>query len=384
MAAGRAPFHEPGLDPLVAKGISRGLLSLHAENVVAAGGARAVFVAVPTPPGDDGAVDLSIVEAAVRSIAGVVTEGVPVVIKSSVPPGSSRRIAAVLEETASLGSLVINPEFLQEGLAVRGVLEPARVVIGSDDPQAAAVVAALHEPFGARVVSTDPASAELIKYAANAYLAIRVTFANTVAGVADAVGADIADVLEGVGLDPRIGRHFLQPGPGYGGSCLPKDLTALIAAAAEHGVDLKLIAAVVAANVEQAGRVVSKARQALGDPSGKSIGLLGLAFKANTSDTRESPALAVARRLIELGARVRAYDPAARVAEPGVEQVSSAMEAVTGVDLVVVATEWAEFADLDWEQVRDAMAGKSVVDARNLLDKEAVVAAGLEYVGMGR
>jgi UDPglucose 6-dehydrogenase len=383
LVAGRAPFFEPGLEPLVAEAIGSGRLSVHAHNAEAAAGATAVFIAVPTPAGPRGA-DLSFVEIAIRSVAGVVGEGVPVVVKSSVPPGSWRRIETLLADMECPGSLVINPEFLQEGLAVRSVMKPARVVVGSRDPAAAERVAELHAPFGAEVVTTDPASAELIKYAANSYLAMRVTFANSIANVADAVGADVMDVLEGVGLDPRIGRHFLHPGPGYGGSCFPKDLPALVSAAAEHGVDLDLITAVVEANAAQVGRVVAKVEEAAGGLSGKTIGLLGLAFKANTDDTRNSPAVAVARRLIEGGALVRAYDPTARAPDGEIQQVARALDAITGADLVVIATEWPEFAELDPGALREAMVGNVVVDVRNLLDKEAALAAGLDYRGMGR
>ncbi len=234
------------------------------------------------------------------------------------------------------------------------------------------------------MVVTDPASAELIKYAANSYLAMRVTFANTIANLADEVGADIEDVVAGVGLDPRIGSHYLRPGPGYGGSCFPKDLPALIAAGAAEGVDVGLLRAVVAVNDAQAARVADKVEAGLGTLAGKRVALLGLAFKADTDDVAESPAVRVARALAERGAAVTAYDPAARPAIEGVSLAGSAREALQEADVMVIATEWTEFAGIDPAEAAAVMRGRLVVDARNLLDREAYRAAGFEYRGMGR
>jgi len=384
LQAGGVPFHEPGLDSLVAECVESGLLTFHASNAEAAEGATAVFLAVPTPAGLDGSADLTAVESAIRSIAGVVAAKTAIVVKSSVPPGSWRRIQAWMEEAGCPGSLVINPEFLQEGKAVEAVLSPTRVVVGSTDSAASEMVAGLHAPFGTKVLKTDPASAELTKYAANSYLAMRVTFANTIANLADLVGADIADVVEGIGLDPRIGPHFLRPGPGYGGSCFPKDLPALIATAAKRGFDLDLLQAVVDVNAAQIDRVVGKLTDAVGPLTGKRIALLGLAFKADTDDLAESPAIRLAEALLGAGASVTAYDPAARAEMEAVVQVGSALEALEGADAVLIATEWPEFASLDLEQVAAAMDGNVVVDARNMLDREAARAAGLDYRGMGR
>jgi UDPglucose 6-dehydrogenase len=384
LATGTAPFAESGLAQLIAAGVASGLLTFHSDNGEAASGATAIFIAVPTPADSDGSADLSAVEAAVRSIASEVAPGSAVVIKSSVPPGSWRAIGAWMEDAGCPGSLVINPEFLQEGNAVAGVLEPARVVVGSLDPAAADLVARLHEPMGAPVVRTTPASAELIKYAANAYLAMRVTFANSMANLAEEVGADIADVLRGVGLDPRIGTRFFSPGPGYGGSCFPKDLPALIMTAREHGLDLDLIEAVVKVNSRQPQRILAKLRHGLGTIRGRRVALWGLAFKAGTDDVSESPAVALARGVLDEGATVAAYDPAVTAAVDGVSMAGSALAAVEGADALVVATEWPEFAGVDLKTVAEVMAGRLVVDARNLLDKEAAEAAGLDYRGMGR
>ena len=384
LQAGGVPFHEPGLEPLVAECVASGLLTFHASNAEAADGATAVFLAVPTPAGLDGSADLTAVESAIRSIAGVVADTTAVVVKSSVPPGSWRRIRVWMEDAGCPGSLVINPEFLQEGKAVEGVLSPTRVVVGSTDSAASEVVAGLHAPFGTKVLKTDPTSAELTKYAANSYLAMRVTFANTIANLADLVGADIADVIEGIGLDPRIGSRFLRPGPGYGGSCFPKDLPALIATAAERGLHLDLLQAVVDVNAAQIDRVVGKLTDAVGPLTGKKIALLGLAYKADTDDLAESPAIRLADALVGAGASVTAYDPAARAEMEAVVQVGSALEALQGADAVLIATEWPEFASLDLERVAAAMDGKVVVDARNMLDREASLSAGLDYRGMGR
>jgi UDPglucose 6-dehydrogenase len=384
LQSGEVPFAEPGLADLVAAGAQEGRLTFHGDNLEAAQGAEAVFVAVPTPEGAGGEVELSFVLAALRSVAAAVVPPTPLVIKSSVPPGTAVLLAAALRDLGCAAPLVVNPEFLQEGRAVLDVLHPYRVVVGSDDRRAAAMVGELHAPFGAPVVLTGAASAELAKYAANAYLATRLTFVNAMAHLAEAVGADISDVLAALAFDPRIGPHYLRPGPGYGGSCFPKDLRALVAAAAGHGHDLKLLRAVVETNDDQLERVVAKVAAAAGGLQGKVVGLLGLAFKGGTADTRSSPAVALAQRLVAAGARVQAYDPAARPQLAGVELVAGAVAAAERADVVLVATEWEEFAALDPAALAAVMRGRVVVDARNLLDRETVTAAGLEYRGLGR
>jgi UDPglucose 6-dehydrogenase len=384
LGSGRVPFSEEGLTDIVAAALADGTLTVHGDNAEAAAGAAAVFIAVPTPPGEKGAADLSLVQAAIRSIVSVIAPPTPIVVKSSVPPGSWQKISEILEEEGCECPLVINPEFLQEGRAVADVLEPARVVVGGTDPAAVELVAELHLPFEAPVVRTDPASAELAKYAANAYLATRISFVNTVARLAATFGADVEDVLQAVGFDRRIGHHYFRPGPGYGGSCLPKDLPALVAAAADRGLDLGLVRAVVDTNDAQADWVMALIVEALPEVAGAVVGQLGLAFKAGTDDVRMSPAIGLATRLVDAGAVVRAYDPEARVMIDGVEQVSDALEAARDADLVLVATEWGEFADLDPADLAEAMRGTVVVDARNLLDPQAVRDAGLEYRGLGR
>ncbi|MBM3694715.1 MAG: UDP-glucose/GDP-mannose dehydrogenase family protein [Actinobacteria bacterium] len=384
LQAGESPITEPGLAALVAAGVAAGRLEFCADNAAAAADAEAVFVAVPTPEGAGGRVDLSFVMAALAAVAAVVGPSTPLVIKSSVPPGTAARLTAFLRELGCAAPVVVNPEFLQEGRAVQDVLHPYRVVVGSDDRDAAALVAGLHEPFGAPVVIGGAASAELAKYAANAYLATRLTFVNAIAHLAEAVGADAGDVLVALSLDPRVGPHYLRPGPGYGGSCFPKDVRALVAAAGDHGHDLKLLRAVVETNDDQLDRVAAKVRTAAGGLQGKVVGLLGLAFKGGTADTRSSPAVALAERLTAAGASVQAYDPAARVDLPGVVLVPDAVAAAAGADVLLVATEWEEFAALEPAALAAVMRGRAVVDARNLLDRDAVEAAGLEYRGLGR
>jgi UDPglucose 6-dehydrogenase len=382
---GVVPISEPGLADLIRDGAAAGRLEFFGDNARAVEGAAAVFVAVPTPEGEDGAVDLRFVEAALDSIAPNVAPATAIVIKSSIPPGSAEVLTAGLRRRGVPSPLVVNPEFLQEGSALEGVLHPYRVVIGGDDPDAVALVAELHEPLGVPIITTNPASAELTKYAANSYLAMRLTFVNAMAHLAEDVGADVGDVLRGLAHDPRIGDHYLRPGPGYGGSCFPKDVRALVAAASEHGHDLQLLRTVVETNHAQIDRVVNKVVAGLGGSiTGAVVGLLGLAFKGGTDDARSSPAVALADRLLAAGARVQAFDPGARVERDGLDQVPDAMSAAKGADALLLATEWPQFADLDLARMRAVMRGRLLVDARNMLDPAAARAAGFDYHGLGR
>jgi UDPglucose 6-dehydrogenase len=338
---------------------------------------------LPTPEAEDGRADLRFVHGVIDELATEVDAEAIFVVKSTVPPGT---VAALRKRLADLGSparIVSHPEFLREGKAVEDFLKPDRVVVGSWDEADAEVVADLYRDLDTQFVLTDPTSAEMIKYASNAYLAARLTFVNTLANVCEAVGADILDVVQGLGMDHRIGPHFLQPGPGYGGSCFPKDTQALIAVAQDAGYDFELLRAVIEADEEQRRRVADKVRQAAGGGlRGRRVGMWGVAFKAGTDDVRESPAVRIAALLLADGAEVVAYDPEAST--DLFPMVDSAIGAATDADVLLVATEWPEFSEVDMTGVKDVMRGHRVVDARNLLDPKAVRAAGLDYWGLGR
>ncbi len=353
--------------------------------------AEFVFLCVPTPQGDGGAADLSFVEDVVREIAPVLRPGSVVINKSTVPVGSAamveRLLAAAGVPAESIG-VASNPEFLREGNAVRDFLEPRRVVIGCQDPEIAVRVSELYRSLQTPILVTDAASAELIKYASNAFLATKVSFINEIANLCEAVNADVREVALGMGYDPRIGFEFLHPGPGFGGSCLPKDVAALIHDSEQAGYDLRLLPSVADVNRLQHERIVGKIRGAVGGVlRGTRAGLWGLTFKANTDDVRDSPALAVASQLVAEGADVRAYDPVASEQHglvTGLEVVADAYDACRDADVVVVLTEWDEFRWLDFDRVIDVMRTGRIVDARNLLDPAAMRRRGFAYQGLGR
>jgi UDPglucose 6-dehydrogenase len=382
LEGGQVPIFEEGLGELLEAGRSSGLLTFHTDNVEAVEGARFVFLCLPTPPGPDGRADLSFVEGVIDQLADRVAEDAVFVVKSTVPPGSAARFAKRLAALGSGAAIASHPEFLREGRAVSDFMQPDRIVVGASAPETAQAVASLYDPE-VPVVITDPTSAEMIKYASNSYLAARLTFVNTLANLCEAVGADITDVIDGMGRDHRIGPHFLQPGPGYGGSCFPKDTEALIGVAEDAGYDFRLLRSVIEADAMQRVRLVEKVRQAAGGGlRGRRVAMWGLAFKAGTDDIRESPALRVAHSLQREGADVVAFDPEATSEE--VTGAESALEAVRGADVLLVATEWPEFREVDLDQARKLMRGHRIVDARNLLDPQQVRAAGFDYVGMGR
>ena len=383
LQAGSVPFYEPGLAELVAEGVAARRLSFVLGGAAAVSEADLVFLCVPTPQADDGSVDLSFVEEAARSIATSLRPSAVVVNKSTVPVGSAAVVDRIIARDDV--SVVSNPEFLREGSAVSDFLHPDRVVVGSESRAAAERVAALYESIDAPVLLTDPASAETIKYAANAFLATKISFVNAIAAVCEAVGADIADVVKGLGSDKRIGSDFLRPGPGWGGSCFPKDTRALVSIAEQGGYDFRLLKGVIASNSEQHDRMVAKVRAAAGGSlAGRVIAAWGLAFKANTDDVRDSPAVAIVKELIAEGASVRAYDPQARVSIPGLTQVASSLDACDGADALVVLTEWSEFVGADLAGVKARLARSEVVDTRNVLDRRAAAQAGLHLVGVGR
>ncbi len=385
LEAGEVPIYEPDLDRLIAEGTSTSLLSFHGSNLEAVSGAKVVFIAVPTPPSADGSADTSIVEAVVDEIAADLDQDVLVVMKSTVPVGSAKRFQAALDAAGASATMLSNPEFLREGSAVADFFRPDRVVIGTRDQAAAEVMIELYRGLDAPVVVTDPVSSEMIKYGANAYLASRITFANAMANLCESVGADARDVLLGMGYDKRIGFHFFNPGPGYGGSCFPKDTRALVAIADEAGYDFALLKGVIEVNEQQRTRIVEKVAEAAGGSlDGINVGLWGLAFKAGTDDIRESPAVALAQALADSGAMVTAYDPKVESAVEAVERAPDPISAAKDADVLLIATEWPEFRSVDLREVYKVMRGNGLVDARNILDPVAAARIGFDYSGVGR
>ena len=381
--AGAVPILEDGLDNLVLEGRRSGRLRFVVGAAGAVGDREFVYLCVPTPQGDDGSADLSYIEGAAREIGPALASEAIVINKSTVPVGSTR----VVEQALQRGDVFVvsNPEFLREGSAVHDFLNPDRVVIGANDQAAAIRMAGLYIGLTAPIMVTDPDSAETIKYASNAFLATKISFVNAVAAVCEAVGADVNDVVLGMGYDRRIGQDFLRPGPGWGGSCFPKDTIALIRIAEDAGYDFRLLRGVVDVNNEQFERVVRKVVAAVGgDVRGKRLASWGLTFKARTDDTRMSPAIEVIKRLQSLGADVVAYDPAIRSEIEGIPVVSTPTEAVDGAELLMVLTEWDEFKWVDLDEVGAKMASKRIVDTRNLLDRNRAQRAGFNYEGIGR
>jgi UDPglucose 6-dehydrogenase len=383
LEAGEVPIYEQGLPDLLHRARERETISFHTSNVDAVDGAELVFLCLPTPESPDGRADLSYVHGVVDELANEIGDDTLFVIKSTVPPGTSASLRKRLADLGSPAGVVSHPEFLREGKAVEDFMEPDRIVVGAYDETDAEKVASLYRSLDTEVVITDPTSSEMIKYANNAYLAARLTFANALANVCEAVGADVVDVIRGIGLDHRIGPHFLQPGPGYGGSCFPKDTAALIAVAQDAGYDFQLLKSVIDADHEQRRRVAEKVRQAAGGGlHRRRVAMWGVAFKAGTDDVRESPALRIARLLQADGAEVIAYDPEAVSDE--LTMAPDPLSAAAEADVLLVTTEWPEFQTVDMVEVARAMKGHRVVDARNLLDPKTVRSAGLDYWGLGR
>ena len=392
LSRGEVPILEEGLVPLVEDGLRSGRLRFVVGAREAARHAEFVFICVQTPRSESGAADLSVVEGVAREIAPVLQPGTVVVNKSTMPVGSTDAVARALQAAGAVADVGVasNPEFLREGQAVRDALAPHRVVIGCDDTETAVRVSALYRDVQAPVLVTDPASAEMIKYASNAFLATKISFVNAIANLCELVNADVREVVLGMGYDPRIGFEVLHPGPGFGGSCFPKDTAALLHTADESGYDFGLLRSVIDVNTRQRSLVVDKLRDAAGgDLAGTTVGLWGLAFKAHTDDIRESPALFVAERLLEEGADVRAYDPAVRrvggALGDALELVADAYAAAADASVVALLTEWDEFRWLDFERVRSSMKPPyAMVDARNLLDPAAMRRRGFTYQGVGR
>ncbi|WP_396200007.1 UDP-glucose dehydrogenase family protein [Gemmatimonas sp.] len=392
---GEIPIYEPGLHALVAKGIQNGRLSFTTDLAKAVSEADAVFIAVGTPSRrGDGHADLRYVEAAAIEIAKSLQGYTVVVTKSTVPVGTGRRVAEIIRGANPTAEFDVasNPEFLREGSAIGDFMRPDRVVIGAETDRARAVMQALYRPLylmETPVVMTTLETAELTKYAANAFLATKITFINEMADLCEKVGANVQDVARGMGLDGRIGKKFLHAGPGYGGSCFPKDTIALVRTAQEYGSPARLVETVVQVNDTRKGAMASRVIAACGGSvRGKTVGVLGVAFKPNTDDMRDAPSLAIVPALQDAGATVRAYDPAAMheagALLPGVQWCADAYDAAVGADVLVIITEWNEFRALDLDRVGASMTQKVLVDLRNVYRAEDVRAQGFRYTSIGR
>jgi len=381
---GEIPILEAGLEEIVKEGMRSGRLRfvLGAENAVA--DAEFAYLCVPTPQGADGSADLTYIEQAAKQISPHLAPGTVVVNKSTVPVGSTRFVEQAMGRSDVF--VVSNPEFLREGSAVNDFFHPDRVVIGSDDQSAAIRVASLYLGVPAPLMVTDPASAETIKYASNAFLATKLSYVNAIAALCEAVGADVNDVVLGMGYDKRIGHEFLRPGPGWGGSCFPKDSRALVYIAREAGYSFDLLEGVITVNDEQFERTARKILDMAGNPT-PTVAVWGLTFKANTDDRRDSPSIEVIKRMVAAGATVRAFDPTVHAdlpEVPGLTVTADAYAACEGADVLAVLTEWDEFKWLDLDKVAAALNTPRVVDARNLLDRGALLRRGFSYQGIGR
>jgi len=394
LRAGGVPIHEIGLEELIATNMASGDLRFEFDYSEAVPGSDVVILAVGTPPAPGGAADLSAVTAATRSIAKVMDSGTTVVVKSTVPVGTTQGVAEQISMIRPdiAFDVASNPEFLRQGSAVADFLEPSRIVVGTRSEQGAATMRRLYSKSiaaGAPTLFTGIETAELIKYASNAFLAVKLSFINEIADLCEEAGCDVGDVTTAMGLDPRIGNQFLAPGPGYGGSCLPKDTMALMETAWALGVHTRVVEAASDVNERRPARMGAKVESAVGGSvGGKRIGVLGLTFKAGTNDLRESPALAVIRWLLGRGAEVRAYDPhgmaAARDIVPGARFASDPYECARDADAVVILTEWSEFSSLDLSRLAASVAQPVIVDTRNLYDPAAMADAGFSYHSIGR
>jgi UDPglucose 6-dehydrogenase len=385
ISSGVMPIYEEGLAELVAGGQSSGNLGFTTSLEEAVRDAEFVFLCLPTPPGADGMADISAIRLVVMQLRGLLRPGTIIVNKSTVPVNSTYMVQELINEPSV--DVVSNPEFLREGSAVHDFLHPDRIVVGCTNPIAGERVGALYLGTRSPVLVTDPVSAESIKYMANAFLAMKISFVNQAAEYCDSVGADVIEVMKGLSFDPRIGQTFLNPGPGWGGSCFPKDTKALVVSATESGSPMTLIEEAINANlmhIDHITRLITRAAES-SRASEPRICLLGLTFKANTDDTRESPALAIHQRLVEHFTNVVVYDPLAKVPESHIfNRVDSLVDAIRDADVVAILTEWSEFAELQPDLVASHMRGDTIIDGRYLLNKQDFAAAGLSVISIGR
>ncbi len=394
---GEIPFYEPGLKELVQKNVAAGRLSFTTDLAEAVRQALVIFICVGTPPRPDGSADLSFVEEVALSLARVIDDYKVIVTKSTVPVGTNRWIKQLIDENKKENvkvDIISNPEFLREGCAIEDFMRPDRVVIGGESPEAIAIIKDIYRPLylaETPFVITDLETAEMIKYASNAFLATKISFINEVANLCDKVGADVVTVAKAMGLDPRIGHRFLNPGPGFGGSCFPKDVMALAYLGRQNENPMLILEAVLEVNRRQRMVTVEKVeRMCGGDLSGKTVAVLGLSFKPNTSDVRESPALDIVEELVKRGATVKAYDPVAmeefKRAKPDLPVIyaEDPYQAAEGAHCLLILTEWNEFRYLDLDRIKEIMAEAAIVDARNIYEPERMKRLGFRYQGMGR
>lgn len=391
---GDVPFYEPGITELVAKGIGQSRLSFTTDLTRAVDHGQVIFIAVGTPPKQDGSADLSYVEEVGRGIARTMTSYKVIVTKSTVPVGTGELLKKVIsahQPKKVLFDVASNPEFLREGSAIEDFMRPNRVVIGAESEQAASVMKDLYRPLyliETPFVVTDVPTAEMIKYASNAFLATKISFINEIATLCERVGADVQMVSKGMGLDHRIGSKFLHAGPGFGGSCFPKDLAALVQMGDRAGYPMQIAQAAATVNSQQRERMIDKVTAALGKTKGSTIAMLGLSFKPNTNDLREAPALAIAQALMQSGASLRGYDPAAleEAAQtlPGMIPCKDPYDAATGADAVILMTEWNEFRNLDFVKLKTIMRKPVLIDLRNVYESSRVTSFGFHHISVGR
>lgn len=397
LCQGHIPIYEPGLDTLVAKTVREGRLQFTSNLEGAVAEAEAIFLAVGTPTSrrGDGYADLTYIYQASKEIAAHLKGYTVIIDKSTVPTGTASQVERIIRESNPDADFDVasNPEFLREGAAIADFMRPDRVVIGVESERAEEILRAIYQPLFLQetpIVKTDIKTAELTKYAANAFLAAKISFINEIALLCDTIGADVIALAKGIGMDGRIGSKFLHPGPGYGGSCFPKDTLALMRIAQEHGQNLRIVEATVEVNAAQKAKMIKKIRDAVGgSEAGKTIAVLGLTFKPETDDMRESPAVTILPALLEEGAKIKAHDPfgmeeAKKAMPPGIEYTENAYEACTDADSVILMTEWNQYRALDLNKLAGLMRNHTFIDLRNVYDPKTVKAAGFKYVGVGR
>jgi UDPglucose 6-dehydrogenase len=396
LTRGEIPFYEPGLEELVSRNMKNGRLSFTTDLQRAVERSLVLFIAVGTPDDGSGRPDLSQLQEVAKELADRIDDYKVIVIKSTVPVGTNRRIKEIIQANLKKGlkvDIVSNPEFLREGSAIEDFMRPNRVVLGSDSQKALAIVKDIYRPLyliETPFVLSNLETAELIKYASNAFLATKISFINEVANICERVGADVHQVAKAMGLDKRIGPKFLHPGPGYGGSCFPKDTLAFAHLGKTVGSPMSIVEAVIEVNRSQRLRMVEKAEQILGSVQGKTIGILGLTFKPNTSDVRESPAIDIVKVFLSKGATVKTYDPEGMgefkkaIGDKGISYCTTPYEVAQGADALVLLTEWNEFRNLDLKKMRSLLVNPVVLDLRNIYDPEAMAELGFTYRGVGR